>query len=122
MSDANDTTELTPPGSADETAEGAVPEGGDAASATGEPAAAPAENADSADAPGPRAPRARRPTMPPSELRAALEAILFASGEPVKREDLYEAFDEEGAEAVDAELAAIEASFKEREGGFVLEK
>ncbi|HEY0591868.1 MAG TPA: SMC-Scp complex subunit ScpB [Thermoanaerobaculia bacterium] len=122
MSDANDTTELTPPGSADETAEGAVPEGGDAASATGEPAAAPAENADSADAPGPRAPRARRPTMPPAELRAALEAILFASGEPVKREDLYEAFDEEGAEAVDAELAAIEASFKEREGGFLLEK
>jgi segregation and condensation protein B len=61
-------------------------------------------------------------TMNSNELRSALEAILFASGEPVKPEDLYEAFEEEGSEAVDAELAAIEAAFKERDGGFVLER
>ncbi len=61
-------------------------------------------------------------SMTGKELRAALEAILFASGEPVKIEDLHEAFEDEGAEAVDAELAAIEAAFKDREGGFILEK
>ncbi len=60
--------------------------------------------------------------MTSTELRAALEAILFASGEPVKIEDLHEAFSDEGSEAVDAELAAIEAAFQQREGGFVLEK
>jgi segregation and condensation protein B len=61
-------------------------------------------------------------SMTPTELRAALEAILFASGEPVKIEDLHEAFADEGSEAVDTELAAIEAFFQQREGGFVLEK
>ncbi|HSN69703.1 MAG TPA: SMC-Scp complex subunit ScpB, partial [Thermoanaerobaculia bacterium] len=61
-------------------------------------------------------------SMTPQELRAALEAILFASGEPVKIEDLHDAFADEGAEAVDAELAAIEATFQDRAGGFIIEK
>ncbi|MGH9457998.1 MAG: SMC-Scp complex subunit ScpB [Thermoanaerobaculia bacterium] len=61
-------------------------------------------------------------TMAPHELRAALEAILFASGEPVKSEDLFEAFADEGNEAVEAQLEEIRRAFAEREGGFVLEK
>ena len=61
-------------------------------------------------------------TMTPEELRAALEAILFVSGEPVKYEDLLESFSDEGKEAVDAQLAAIEESFRDRQGGFILEK
>jgi segregation and condensation protein B len=60
--------------------------------------------------------------MTSQELRAALEAILFASGEPVKIEDLQTAFADEGPDAVNVELAAIETSFREREGGFILEK
>lgn len=60
--------------------------------------------------------------MTPDELRAALEAILFVSGEPVKYEDLLESFSDEGKEAIDAQLAAIETSFRDRQGGFILEK
>ncbi|HUP66355.1 MAG TPA: SMC-Scp complex subunit ScpB [Thermoanaerobaculia bacterium] len=60
--------------------------------------------------------------MTPTELRAAIEAILFVSGEPVKIEDLYEAFPGEEKEGIDAMLLEIEQAFLAREGGFVVEK
>src|SRR5688500_558842 len=61
-------------------------------------------------------------TMTAPELRAAIEAILFVSGEPVKIEDLQDAFPDETKEAVEAALADLEALFRDRDGGFVLEK
>src|SRR5690349_4114921 len=59
--------------------------------------------------------------MEPSELRAALEAILFVSNEPVKLDDLVEAF-EEPAEAITAQLEEIRKTLDESNGGFVLEQ
>jgi segregation and condensation protein B len=131
MPDTNDTNEVHPTAeSLDEGAASAAenpggePVVGDSAS---EPADVPgSESPAEPGAPGgekaPRTARAKRPSMTSAELRAALEAILFASGEPVKIEDLHEAFEDEGSETVDAELAAIEAAFRDREGGFILEK
>src|SRR6266550_986032 len=45
--------------------------------------------------------------MEPTELRAALEAILFVSNEPVKLDELAEAFAGEGREAVIEQLEEI---------------
>lgn len=61
-------------------------------------------------------------TMTPNELRAAIEAILFVSGEPVKFEELAEAFPDESKESLEQIVGEIEKSFVEREGGFVLER
>ncbi|HVR42487.1 MAG TPA: SMC-Scp complex subunit ScpB [Thermoanaerobaculia bacterium] len=61
-------------------------------------------------------------TMTPAELRAAIEAILFVSAEPVTLEDLVEAFPDAVRGEIEAELAAIETSFAGREGGFLLER
>src|SRR5256885_11146857 len=60
--------------------------------------------------------------MEPNELRAALEAILFISTEPVKLDDLAEAFADEGREVVSAQLDEIKKNFDEHVGGFVLEQ
>ena len=60
--------------------------------------------------------------MEPIELRAALEAILFISTEPVKLEELAEAFADEGREAVAAQLDEMKKTFDEHVGGFVLEQ
>jgi segregation and condensation protein B len=60
--------------------------------------------------------------MTDQELRAALEAILFVSNEPVKVEELVGAFPEVTAEAVVAQLEAIRTSFEETVGGFNLEQ
>ena len=51
--------------------------------------------------------------MEPNELRAAMEAILFISTEPVKLDDLVEAFSDEGREAVTAQLDEIKKNFDE---------
>lgn len=59
--------------------------------------------------------------MEPNELRAALEAILFVTNEPVKLEDLTESFDE-GADAIVAQLEEIKRSLDSAQGGFVLEQ
>ena len=59
--------------------------------------------------------------MDATELRAAIEAILFVSNEPVKVEDLVEAFDE-GREAVTAQLDEIKRLFDANVGGFMLEQ
>lgn len=59
--------------------------------------------------------------MEANELRAALEAILFLSSDPVRVEDLAESL-EESKEAVAAQLEEIKRSLDEREGGFILEQ
>ena len=60
--------------------------------------------------------------MESQELRAAIEAILFISTEPVKLDELAEAFSDEGREAVSAQLDEIKKNFDEHVGGFVLEQ
>lgn len=59
--------------------------------------------------------------MEPNELRAALEAILFVSNEPVKVEDLAEAI-EEPADAIAAQLEAMRGELDSSPRGFVLEQ
>ena len=56
------------------------------------------------------------------ELRAALEAILFASTDPVTLDDLVENFPEAGREAILAELEEIKRLLEENVGGFMLEQ
>lgn len=60
--------------------------------------------------------------MEANELRAALEAILFLSSEPVKVEDLAESFNEEGKDAITAQLEEIKRILDEHVGGFMLEQ
>src|ERR1700682_2988507 len=60
--------------------------------------------------------------MEPTELRAAIEAILFVSNEPVKVDDLVEAFSEEGREAVLTQLDEIKRLFDANVGGFMVEQ
>ncbi len=60
--------------------------------------------------------------MNEQELRAAIEAIIFVSGEPVKPESLEEAFSEEGAEAVQTQIIRLEEHYRESGGGFYLER
>lgn len=57
-----------------------------------------------------------------TELRAAIEAVLFIAGEPVKLETLVDAFNEEGREAVELQLTEIDRILKENESGFFLEQ
>lgn len=59
--------------------------------------------------------------METNELRAALEAILFVSHEPVSLDSLIEALGE-SAEAVTAQLDAIRATLEANIGGFMLEQ
>jgi segregation and condensation protein B len=59
--------------------------------------------------------------MDATELRAALEAILFVSNEPVKLDDLVEAFDE-SRDAITAQLEEIKRLLEEHLGGFMLEQ
>src|SRR5436309_10312250 len=60
--------------------------------------------------------------MEPNELRAALEAILFVSNEPVKIDELAEAFADEGRDAVIAQLEEIKRALDAHLGGFMLEQ
>ncbi|HEX7677722.1 MAG TPA: SMC-Scp complex subunit ScpB, partial [Thermoanaerobaculia bacterium] len=60
--------------------------------------------------------------MEPTELRAALEAILFVSNEPVKLDELAEAFADEGREAVVVQLEEIKRALDASQGGFMLEQ
>ncbi|HWS71665.1 MAG TPA: SMC-Scp complex subunit ScpB, partial [Thermoanaerobaculia bacterium] len=60
--------------------------------------------------------------MESTELRGALEAILFVSNEPVKVDDLVESFPEEGKEAVIAQLEEIKRVLEGNVGGFMLEQ
>ncbi|MGZ7030827.1 MAG: SMC-Scp complex subunit ScpB [Thermoanaerobaculia bacterium] len=60
--------------------------------------------------------------MEPNELRAALEAILFVTNEPVKLEELVDAFGEEEREAIVAQLDEIRRLLAANIGGFMLEQ
>ena len=60
--------------------------------------------------------------MESTELRAALEAILFVSNEPVNLDDLVDAFSDEGREAVVAQLEEIKRILEANVGGFMLEQ
>jgi len=59
--------------------------------------------------------------MEPSELRAALEAILFLSSDPTRVDDLAESLDET-RDAVTAQLEEIKRVLDEHVGGFTLEQ
>jgi len=61
-------------------------------------------------------------TMEPTELRAAIEAILFVSNEPVNLDDLVDAFSDEGRDAVIAQLEEIKRNLDANVGGFMLEQ
>ncbi|MGH9423073.1 MAG: SMC-Scp complex subunit ScpB, partial [Thermoanaerobaculia bacterium] len=52
----------------------------------------------------------------------AIEAILFVSNEPVKLDELAEAFADEGREAVVTQLEEIKRALDENQGGFMLEQ
>jgi segregation and condensation protein B len=58
----------------------------------------------------------------PKELRGALEAILFVATEPVKLEELVEAFPDEGSEGISARLEEIRQTLEGHVSGFVLEQ
>ena len=60
--------------------------------------------------------------MNENELRAALEAILFVSNDPVPIDALAEAFPGEAREAITAQLDAIRATLEANIGGFMLEQ
>ena len=60
--------------------------------------------------------------MESNELRAALEAILFVSNEPVSLDDLVGAFDHASREAIVAQLDEIKRVLDANVGGFTLEQ
>lgn len=60
--------------------------------------------------------------MEPNELRAALEAILFVSPEPVTIDDLTGAFPGEKKASLEAQLDEIRKNLEASIGGFVLEQ
>src|SRR5436309_3486890 len=60
--------------------------------------------------------------METTELRAAIEAILFVSNEPVSLDDLIDAFSDEGRDAVVAQLEEIKRNLDANVGGFMLEQ
>ncbi len=59
--------------------------------------------------------------MEAPELKAALEAILFLSSDPVRVDDLAESLDE-SKDAVSAQLEEIKRELDEHVGGFMLEQ
>jgi len=60
--------------------------------------------------------------MEANELRAALEAILFVSTDPVRLDDLAESFAEDGKDAISEQLEAIKQTLEVNVGGFMLEE
>ncbi len=60
--------------------------------------------------------------MEPNELKAALEAILFVSTEPVRVEELADSFSDVSADDVTAQLETIRKNLEENIGGFMLEQ
>src|ERR1700682_5812928 len=60
--------------------------------------------------------------MDSTELRAAIEAILFVSHEPVRLDDLVDAFSDEGREAVVTQLDEIKRIVEANLGVFMLEQ
>lgn len=61
-------------------------------------------------------------TMTPEELRAAIEAILFVSGEPVTVEDLAEVLSDATKQDIESSLHEIRLRFDTAESGIALEQ
>src|SRR5436190_18262334 len=60
--------------------------------------------------------------MNDSELKAAIEAVLFVANEPVTLDELVEAFDRVGPESIVAQLDEIKRNLDANVGGFTLEQ
>jgi len=60
--------------------------------------------------------------MEPSELKSAIEAILFVSHEPVTLDSLTDAFGEDQKDAILAQLDAIKRALEANVGGFMVEQ
>ena len=60
--------------------------------------------------------------MDTNELRAALEAILFVSNEPVKLEEFAEAFSDVEKDVIADQLEDIKRTLEANVGGFILEQ
>jgi segregation and condensation protein B len=60
--------------------------------------------------------------MEANELKAALEAILFISSDPVKAEDLADSFPDAGKDAIAQQLDEVRRNLDEHVGGFMLEQ
>jgi segregation and condensation protein B len=62
------------------------------------------------------------PAPPPDLLRAVLEAVIFATGEPVQPREIAEAFRGLDEEAVERALDELSAAYERGEGGLLLER
>src|SRR3954466_1387394 len=60
--------------------------------------------------------------MDPKELRSAIEAVLFITNEPVKLDDLVEAFGEAERAAIVEQLDELRRVLEANIGGFMLEQ
>lgn len=60
--------------------------------------------------------------MTPTELKSAIEAIVFAAGGPVELSDLADVFSEASKEEISERLEEIRQQFNEGAGGFRLEQ
>jgi segregation and condensation protein B len=60
--------------------------------------------------------------MDPKELRSAIEAVLFITNEPVKLDDLVEAFGEAERAAIVEQLEELKRVLEANIGGFMLEQ
>ena len=58
--------------------------------------------------------------LPSAELKAILEALIFASPEPLTPKQMYKVLDTEPKEDVQAALAALKADYEQRTGGIQL--
>jgi hypothetical protein len=63
-------------------------------------------------APDPGADTAPEPLVPSAELKAIVEALVFASPDPLTPKALYKMLDNEPRELVDAALAALEEDYE----------
>lgn len=105
----DDVQESPGPGGLEEPAAAAPPD----ASVPVEPSAAEGEPAVSARAPEPE------PLVPSAELKAIVEALVFASPDPLTPKALYKMLDSEPRELVDAALAELKQDY-DGEGGLQL--
>ena len=60
--------------------------------------------------------------MDPKELRSAIEAVLFVTNEPVKLDDLVDAFGEAERAAIVEQLEELKRVLEANVGGFMLEQ
>ena len=60
------------------------------------------------------------PKRPAAELKAILEALIFASPEPLTPKQMYKVLDTEPKEDVQAAIAALKADYEQRTGGIQL--